>query len=116
MKFKAEFDSPDTADICAAALRNRISSISSIQVKDTSPEQTKRGIRILPAFDASTTTTPMFSLPIFNAAFVNSNISSTVEADYTRKHPTLEVVCRKEDEKTVSNIIVGYGGLNIKKL
>ncbi len=114
MKFSVEFDSPDTADICAAAIRSRIGEISSIKIDNVQEVFTGRRTSTLPAFNVSGNN-PSYSYPENNPIYNTMDIDMGIPSDYIHNRPKVEIICRDEDAKMVSNIIVGYGGLNIRK-
>ncbi len=112
MKFTAEFDTPDTADICAAAIRNKVPDITSLTITNRTVYNSGSNI-IFPNFSPSINN-PQYSIPMWGQ-FSIRNIDTGMEYDYSRNQPMLEVTSSRENEKMISNIIVGYGGLNIHK-
>lgn len=110
MKFTAEFDSVNSADIAASAIRRCISDFSDICVSDEHAKQKIRSdLFLFPAYNPSYSD-PMYTAPIFVSDRFEPNSRNEVSL---RHHPTLEVICRNESSKSVSSLIIGYGGRNI---
>lgn len=108
MKFTAEFDSVNSADIAASAIRSKISDFSSVTVhgRDTDAYRESK-MMLFPSFNPSNSD-PMYAMPVtMNGEYRNENEVSQ------RSHTTLEVICRNNDSKAVSAMIIGYGGRNI---
>ncbi len=114
MKIIASFDSADTADFAAGAIKRAVSPLSSAEAKEIPPLHGNIGLNVFTAFNV-VSTTPTYSMPIYNpAAF---DISSDEHAsDYAHGDHIVEVVCRKEEYPAVSKIIIAHGGRNISKL
>lgn len=115
MKYTAEFDSINSADICAAALKKYISSFSDISVYDElkanrndNSESDLIGYTVINGLNYGINT-PQLS----GSAIITGNDNRNLHESDFRSHPVLEVTCRKEDAKTVSRIIIGHGGRNI---
>lgn len=117
MKISAEFDTVDSADIAAASLRGYISELYDIRVKnDPYENHTGPYASIFPAYNiVSPSDNPGFSFPFFNTLlYLDSGL--TINRDYDVKSPKLEIICRKEDEKAVSRVVIGHGGRNVTKI
>lgn len=113
MKIIAHFDSPDSADFAAGALKNAISPLSSVETKDDRPKKDRDIMNIFTAYNTSSTS-PTYSMPMLNPA-VYADVGGS-EPDRSGGDSVLEVVCRREDAAKVSRIIIGYGGRNISRL
>ncbi len=110
MKFTAEFDSVNSADMAAAAIRKNISSFSDIRVIEGNSRKKladKVNFMMFGAYNGSQIYPPVYSSRILSDDFTENN-----ETDL-RSRVTLEVVCRSEDKKNVSRLIVGYGGRDL---
>lgn len=114
MKIRASFDSPDSADHAAGALKRALSPLASIETRDIRPKQTVNGMNVFASFNTLSGTTPTYSMPIYNAAYINTANGS--ERDNIGSDHILEVVCRHDEESQATRIIIGYGGRNISKL
>ena len=113
MKYTAEFDSINTAEIAAAALKKYISSFSEINVYDKLHQHTgddHSGFVLFSGFNP-TVTSPLYNGTVSAVEIPDDDPTPEVSM---RTCPTLEVVCRSEDAKNVSRIIIGYGGRNIR--
>lgn len=114
MKIRASFDSPDSADHAAGALKRALSPLASIGTRDVKPKQTVNGMNVFASFNTLSGTSPTYSMPIYNAAYLNDVNGS--ERDYIGSDHILEVVCRHDEESIATRIIIGHGGRNISKL
>ncbi len=114
MKIRASFDSPDSADHAAGALKRALSPLASVGTRDISAKQPTNSINNFAAFNTLSGTSPTYSMPIYNAAYIRNAEGS--EQDYAASDHILEVVCRREEESLATRIIIGYGGRNISKL
>lgn len=113
MKYTAEFDSINTADIAAAAIKKFISSFSEINVYDKLHQDKGEHHNDFILFSGFNPP-PTYSFYNGTAFAVGvDDVHDTTEVN-KRICPTLEVTCRTEDAKNVSRIIVGYGGRNIR--
>lgn len=113
MKIIAHFDSPDSADFAAGAVKNAISPLSSIETKEYSAQKGKDIMNFFAAYN-TTSASPTYSMPIFNpAAYADTDVNGQ---DSSGGGHILEVVCRREDAAKASRIIIGYGGRNISRL
>lgn len=114
MKITAHFDSPDSADFAAGALKRAVSPLSSIKISKSSPDSDKIGMNIFSSYNPAVTT-PTYSIPVYiPAAFSDNNVqdhNDNIKNDYI-----IEVICRKEDYPAASKIIINHGGRNISKL
>ena len=116
MKIIAHFDSPDSADFAAGALKNALSSLSSVEAKEYHAKSAQNNMNIFTAFN-TTATSPTYSMPMYNpAAYASANDDSGRDSDYSADAHVVEVICRKEDAATASRIIIGHGGRNISRL
>lgn len=113
MKIIAHFDSADSADFAAGALKNALSPLSSIETKEYFPPKNTDSINTYAAFNTNTNF-PTYSVP-FNYTG-NSTDYKERENDYTAARHVLEVVCRSEDAAKASRIIIGHGGRDISNL
>lgn len=113
MKIIAHFDSPDSADFAAGALRNALSPLASIETKEYSAQNSTNKTNMAVAFN-TTTSNPTYSVP-FSYSLRNSE-GGAFENDYISSKHVLEVVCRSEDAAKASRIIIGHGGRDITKL
>ncbi len=114
MKIIASFDSADTADFAAGAIKRAISPLSSASAKEIPPLNGNIVPNIFGAVNLISTT-PTYSMPIYNPAAFNI-VEDERSSDYTHSDHIIEVVCRKEEYPAVSKIIVAHGGRNISKL
>lgn len=114
MKIIAHFDSADSADFAAGALKNALSSLSSVEAKEYPAKNADIGMNIFTAFNTAATS-PTYSMPMYNpAAYVSSDDDRSL--DYSADDHVVEVICRREDAATASRIIIGHGGRNISRL
>lgn len=113
MKIIAHFDSADSADFAAGALKNALSPLSTIETKEYFPPHNSVGMNGFAAFNTNTNT------PTYSAPFVYSRNAvdyDSRETDYVASKHVLEVVCRSEDAAKASRIIIGHGGRDISSL
>ncbi|MGN0675184.1 MAG: hypothetical protein ACI4KG_05500, partial [Oscillospiraceae bacterium] len=114
MKITAYFDSPDSADFAAGALKRAISPLSTIKIKEPSSGSDKINMNIFSSYNPAVTT-PTYSMPVYTpAAFADNNVQG--HNDSIKNDCIIEVICRKEDYPAVSKIIISHGGRNISKL
>lgn len=113
MKIIAHFDSADSADFAAGALKNALSPLASVETKDYSAQNRTSGMNTAIAFN-STASTPAYSVPISYSA--QSGAGEVFENDYISAKHVVEVVCRSEDAAKASRIIIGHGGRDITRL
>ncbi|MDE5859819.1 MAG: hypothetical protein K2H23_05475, partial [Oscillospiraceae bacterium] len=113
MKIIAHFDSPDSADFAAGAVKNAISPLSSIETKDHSARKNKDIMNLFTAYNTASTS-PTYSMPMLSPAAFSA--SRGYNTDSSGDDHVLEVVCRREDAAKASRIIIGYGGRNISRL
>lgn len=90
MKITASFDSPDSADFAAGALKRALSPLASIETKNVNTRHYPDNINIFAAFN-TTTTTPTYSMPIYNPAFYEN--ADNRERDHLGTDYILEVIC-----------------------
>lgn len=115
MKIIASFDSPDSADFAAGAVKRAISPLSTISTKERYPSYGNMGLNVFSAYNV-VSTTPTYSMPIYTPSEFSLSQDLSRQADYLHNDHILEVVCRKEDYPIVSKIIIAHGGRNISKL
>ncbi|MDE7303623.1 MAG: hypothetical protein K2N60_09945 [Oscillospiraceae bacterium] len=115
MKIIASFDSPDSADFAAGAVKRAISPLSTISTKERYPSYGNIGLNVFSAYNV-VSTTPTYSMPIYTPSEFSLSQDISRQADYLHNDHILEVVCRKEDYPVVSKIIIAHGGRNISKL
>lgn len=113
MKIIAHFDSPDSADFAAGALKNALSPLASIETKEYSAQNQTNNMNKMIAFN-TTSTSPTYSMP-YSYSLRNGE-GGTFENDYISAKHVLEVVCRSEDAAKASRIIIGHGGRDISQL
>ena len=112
MKITAHFDSPDSADFAAGALRRELSPLSAIETKNFPYRRSADSMNIFAAYNTASPT-PTYSAPLYNsAAFRSANFG---EQDMGRQH-ILQVICRNEEAHIASQIIINHGGRNISKI
>lgn len=114
MKITASFSSPDSADFAAGALKRTLSPLATIETKNLNTRHYPDNMNIFTAFNTATTTTPTYSMPVYNPAFYEN--ADNRERDYFGIDYILEVTCRKEEEHAARKIIISHGGRNISKL
>lgn len=113
MKIIAHFDSPDSADFAAGALKNALSPLASVEAKEYSPHKQTNKMNTIVAFN-TTTNNPTYSMPLSYAP--RDGEDEVYENDYISAKHTVEVVCRSEDAAKASRIIIGHGGRDITRL
>lgn len=113
MKIIAHFDSADSADFAAGALKNALSPLSSIETKEYFPPRNTIGMNSFAAFNTNSGT-PTYSAPLTYSR--NASDYDSRENDYIASKHILEVVCRSEDAAKASRIIIGHGGRDISSL
>lgn len=113
MKIIAHFDSPDSADFAAGALKNALSPLASIETKEYSEKKQTNKMNTIVAFN-TTTNNPTYSMPLSYPS--RDDESEVYENDYISAKHVLEVVCRSEDAAKASRIIIGHGGRDITRL
>lgn len=114
MKITAHFDSPDSADFAAGALRNVLSPLSAIETKNLPYKKTNDSMNVFAAYN-TVSTTPTYSMPIYNPTERNRFVSSR-EMDMIGTDHILQVICRNEEAHIASQIIINHGGRNISKI
>ena len=113
MKITASFDSPDSADHAAGALKRALSPLALIETKNVGALYPPDNMNIFAAFNTAAPT-PTYSMPIYDPTIYENSKNrerNSLGTDYV-----LEVTCRREEESAASRIIIGYGGRNISKL
>ncbi|MDE5742387.1 MAG: hypothetical protein K2H90_08065 [Oscillospiraceae bacterium] len=113
MKIIAHFDSPDSADFAAGALKNALSPLASVETKERSAHKQTNKMNTVVAFN-TTTNNPTYSMPLSFPS--HDNESEVFENDYISAKHIVEVVCRSEDAAKASRIIIGHGGRDITRL
>ena len=113
MKITAHFDSPDSADFAAGALRKELSPLSAIETKNLPYKRSGDSMNI---FTASNTvsSTPSYSMPLYYASVLGS--ASSRKQDIADRQHILQVICRNEEAHIASRIIINHGGRNISKI
>ncbi len=106
MKITAHFNSPDSADFAAGALKKALSPLTKIETENHSSNNDNISINIFPVFNLSSIT-PTYSVPVQTDNFTDTNSSDDC---------ILTVVCRKEEAAEAIRIIIGFGGRNITKI
>lgn len=113
MKIIAHFDSADSADFAAGALKNALSPLTSIETKDYYPSEGTRYLNTYAVFNTNSNF-PTYSVPF---SFTKNSVDYDSRGiDYAAPRHILEVVCRSEDAAKASRIIIGHGGRNISSL
>lgn len=113
MKIIAHFDSADSADFAAGALKNALSPLTSIETKEYFPPTNTRNLNTYAAFNTNSNF-PTYSVPF---SFTKNAVDyDSRETDYISPRHMLEVVCRSEDAAKASRIIIGHGGRDISSL
>lgn len=115
MKITASFDSPDSADFAAGAIKRAISPLSSVKTKELYSNSGDIGLNVFSSYNIISST-PTYSMPVYTPIAFSPSEEDGDGADYLHNDHILEVVCRREDYPTVSRIIIGHGGRNISKL
>ncbi|MCD7731303.1 MAG: hypothetical protein LUI05_07400 [Oscillospiraceae bacterium] len=113
MKITAEFDSINSADIAAAAIRKQISPFSDISTSEINSHKKQNidgNILLFGNYNMPCGSYNTYSMPI-----ITGDDNPFNETDL-RSAASLEVVCRREDEINVSGIIINHGGYKIKVL
>ncbi len=106
MKITAHFNSPDSADFAAGALKRALSPLTKIETENFSSLNGSSDMGVFPVFNL-TSITPTYSVP------VNTRKS---QADKAADDCVLKIVCRNEEAAEASRIIIGFGGRNISKI
>lgn len=103
MKITAHFNSPDSADFAAGALKRTLSPLTKIETENQLEYDDNVSINIFPIFNLASIT-PTYSVPV-----------CTPEADdkILKRDCVLKIICNKEEVSKASRIIVGFGGRNI---
>ena len=114
MKIIAHFDSPDSADFAAGALRNALSPLTAIETKNLPYKRSNDSMNVFAAYN-TVSTTPTYSMPIYNPTAKNRFISSR-EQDMIGSDHILQIICRNEEAHIASQIIINHGGRNISKI
>ncbi|MBQ8786638.1 MAG: hypothetical protein IJZ61_03275 [Oscillospiraceae bacterium] len=106
MKITAHFNSPDSADFAAGALKRTLSPLTKIETENRHNINIDTGINIFPVFNLASIT-PTYSVPVRRNNSSHTNSSEDC---------VLRVICRKEEAAEASRIIIGFGGRNITKI
>ena len=106
MKITAHFNSADSADFAAGAIRRTLSPHTKIETETTALIDDNTSINIFPVFNLASFT-PTYSIPVQTDNFhkINSNDDCI-----------LKVICRNEEAAEALRIIIGFGGRNISKI
>ena len=110
MKYSAEFDSVNTAEIAAAAIKKQISPFSDINIKPNKEigNNDNNSLIIFGNYNPSSATPPYAAV---NTVYAINDASEQENNDDSGA--VLEIQCRSEDAKSVSRLLIGYGGRNI---
>lgn len=106
MKITAHFNSPDSANFAAGALKRKLSPLTKIETENSLNINSDTDINIFPVFNL-TSITPTYSVP------VRTNNSNSINSS---DDCVLRVICRNEEAAEASRIIIGFGGRNITKI
>ena len=107
MKITAHFNSPDSADFAAGALKRALSPLTKIETEcNLLATDDNISINIFPVFNLASIT-PTYSIPVQNNNALTLNSSDDC---------ILTVICRKEESAEALRIIIGFGGRNISKI
>ncbi len=106
MKITAHFNSPDSADFAAGALKRALSPLTKIETDNHWKVNDNTSINIFPVFNLSSIT-PTYSVPVQTDNYTDTNSSDDC---------VLRVVCRKEEIAEAMRIIIGFGGRNITRI
>ena len=109
MKITAHFESPDSADLAAGALKRALSPLSKIETENLTYHNDNLSINIFPVFNLLSST-PSYSVPVKTNNLTINNPNDECN------NCILHLICRKEDAATASRIIIGFGGRNITKI
>ncbi len=112
MKIKGKFDTVDSAERAAAAIKHQISTFSDFSVtSENRPAHPHKG-RLFYNSYFNSINSPYYAVPA--TVTKGYDIDEDIYETDLRTDASLEVVCRIEDEKNVSRIMIGCGGRNIK--
>lgn len=106
MKITAHFNSPDSADFAAGALKRALSPLTKIETENHLSANDNISINIFPVFNLSSIT-PSYSVPVQTDNFTDTNSSDDC---------VLSIVCKKEEVSEAMRIIIGFGGRNITRI
>lgn len=115
MRLTAVFDSVNSADLAAAAIRKNISSFHDISINEARNNKTYTVNKEMYAFSSYNPSINQytFSLPVSTRGIYSNTFEDMNETDM-RTDTTMEVICHKDDRKKISGIIVGMGGREIR--
>ena len=114
MKITAEFDSVNSADMAAAAIRQQICPFSDIKVTEYRSKKNFTSNKGMLVFSSNNPSyNPGYNT--FPVVFSNNTADDFNETDL-RSGAVLEATFIKEDERRISNIIVNHGGREIRTL
>ncbi len=106
MKITAHFNSPDSADFAAGALKRALSPLTKIETECNLLVDNDISINIFPVFNLASIT-PTYSTPVQTNKTQTTNSSDDC---------ILRVICGNEEASEASRIIIGFGGRNITKI
>jgi len=106
MKITAHFNSSDSADFAAGALKRALSPLTKIETENQSVIDSSPTLNIFPVFNIISIT-PSYSVPVKIDNINNMNSSDSC---------ILKVICRKEEAAEAMRIIIGFGGRNITRI
>ncbi len=115
MKIISSFDSPDSADFAAGAIKRAVSPLSSVETKELYPNSGDIGLNVFSSFNVISST-PTYSMPVYTPIAFSPSEDDGHQTDYLHNDHIIEVVCRKEEYPVVSKLIIAHGGRNISKL
>ncbi len=105
MKITAHFNSPDSADFAAGAIKKALSPLTKIETDSKLLVTDDISTNIFPVFNF-TSITPTYSIPVCYHNYSNLSNDDCI----------LTVICRKEEASEAMRIIIGFGGRNITKI
>lgn len=114
MKLTAEFDSVNSADHAASAIRKNISVFSDISINPKYNDKsfiTYKKTGIFSSFNPSVNQ-HIYSFPVTTNGVYSVSADFINETDL-RTDTTLEVICGSNDRKAISGIITNCGGREI---
>ena len=110
-KLTAEFDSVETAELAARMIKQRTDGIVSINIHRKSIPTAKSPVPyVIPSFSQSSN----FYFIVGNNNYLDS-VNDSSDDDRISKSAIIEIICEKESEKTVSQIITSLNGLKFNK-
>ncbi|MGN0608479.1 MAG: hypothetical protein ACI4J6_04695 [Oscillospiraceae bacterium] len=111
MKITAEFDSVNSADMAAAAIRQQVSPFSDIKVTEYRSQKNFTSNKGMLVFSSNN---PSYNPGYNSFPVVFSNTADDFNETDLRSGAVLEATFIKEEERRISNIIVNHGGREIR--